>query len=209
MAGADSYAKKIQEYLGMKTRPVGIKLFKQGTVIEDSGIEKIENRLTFCRLVHDAAEGKNFLMRLENLKCINAELTLGLREPRYGNIDFRIKEKISALRIGPAESADIIMLILNPEQVMSAANMVEGINLRFRKNRAICGDCVTEVYNSGQPRISFLCIGSRTNGHFADNELILSMTYKMFLELPSKMSKMASLSRRAKDSLAQRLLNLH
>jgi uncharacterized protein (DUF169 family) len=209
MTNADLNIKKVQEYLGMTTRPVGIKLFKKGDMIEDSGFEKIENRVTFCRLVHEAAEGKNFLMRLENLKCTNAELTLGMHEPKYGDIDFRIKDKIAAVRIGQPGNADVVILIVNPEQVMSMANIVEGIGLRFRKNRAVCGDCVTEVYTSGQPRISFLCIGSRTDGHFTDNELILSLPYKIFLELPSKMSKFSSLSRKAKDNLAQRFLNIH
>jgi len=209
MTDADLNNKKVQEYLGMATRPVYIKLYKQGAIIEQSCFEKIENRLTFCHFVHEAAEGKNFLIRLENLKCSNAELTLGLREPKHGDVDFRIKGKINAVRIGQSENADIVILILNPEQVMSVANLIGGINLRFRKNRAVCGDCVAEVYNSGQPRISFLCIGSRTDGHFTDNELILSLPYKMFLELPSKTSKFASLSRSAKDSLAQRLLSIH
>jgi uncharacterized protein (DUF169 family) len=201
--------RKLQEYLGMPGRPVGVKVLRPGEVPDEAGFDHLPARAPFCRFVSEAAKGKNFIMRLDYLKCNNAELTLGLREPHYGEIEFRIPGKVAALRVGPLEDADVVMLILQPGQVMTASLIIEGINLRFRRNRAVCGDNMAEVFNSGQPRISFLCVGSRTSGGFSSDQLVLSLPYKQFMELPPKMSKLTQMSRKAQDGLTHRLARIH
>ena len=206
---ADSVGRKLQEYLGMPGRPVGVKVIRPFDDPGDVGFDHLPSRAPFCRYVSEAAKGKNFIMRLEDLKCNNAELTLGLRDPHYGEIELRIPGKVAALRIGPLEDADVVMLILQPAQVMTASLIIEGIQLRFRHNRAVCGDNMAEVFNSGEPRISFLCIGSRTSGGFNRDELVLSLPYRQYMELPPKMSKLAQLSRKAQDGLTHRLAKIH
>ena len=206
---AASVGRKLQEYLGMPGRPVGVKVLRPGKVQDDTGFDRFPNRAPFCRFVSEAAKDKNFIMRLDDLKCNNAELVLGLREPHYGEIELRIPGKVAALRIGPLEDADVVMLVLQPGHVMTAAIIIENIQMRFRHNKAVCGDSMAEVLNSGQPRITFLCVGSRTSGGFHNDEIVLSMPYAQFMELPSKMSKLAQMSRKAQDSLTYRLAKIH
>ncbi len=206
---ATSVGRKLQEYLGMPGLPVGIKVYRPGEPLSDFGFDHLPGKAPFCRFVSEAAKGKQFIMRLSDLKCNNAELTLGLREPHYGEIEFRIPDKVAALRIGPLDDADVVILVLQPAQVMTASLIIEGINLRFRRNRAVCGDNVAEVFNSGEPRISFLCVGSRTSGGFNKDELVLSLPYKQFMELSLRMSKLAQMSRKAQDGLVHRLAKIH
>jgi len=206
MLELDSASRKVKEYLGMSTLPVGIKLMHAGEETERTEYDVGDRRRPFCYFVHEAALGHRFLVRLGDFKCVNADLALGLREPRYAHFEPRIHERIEAVRVGPLADSDLVMLILNPEQVMTAAVMLEGIQVRFGRNRTICGDCSAGVYNTGQPRLTFLCIGPRTTGGFGSSDLVLSMPYQTFLELPSKMGRLAQFSRRAKESLTERLL---
>jgi uncharacterized protein (DUF169 family) len=193
----------------MQVRPVGVKVIRPGEVPDESTFDKLPSRAPFCLYISEAATGKNFIMRLDDLKCNNAELTLGLREPHYGEVELRIPGKVAALRVGPLEGAEVVMLVLQPGQVMTAALIIENIQLRFRRNRAVCGDSMAEVLNSGQPRITFLCVGSRTSGGFHSDELVLSLPYAMFMALPPKMSKLAQMSRKAQDGLTHRLAKIH
>ena len=206
---AVSVGLKLQEYLGMSRRPVGVKILRPGEVPVGYAFDQLDSRAPFCRFVSEAAGGKNFIMTLDDLKCNNAELTLGLREPHYGEIGLRIPGKVAALRIGPLEDADVVMLVLQPAQAMTASLIVEGIQMRFRRNRAVCGDNMAEVFDSGKPRLSFLCVGSRTSGGFGPDELVLSLPYKQFMELTPKMSKLAQMSRKAQDTLVDRLAKIH
>ena len=204
-----SVGRKLQEYLGIPGRPVGVKVLRPGEVLNESGFEHLAAPAPFCRFVSEAAKGKNFIMRLDDLKCNNAELTLGLREPRYGEIELRIPGKVEALRIGPLGGADVVMLVVQPGHVMTAAIIIENIQQRFRRNRAVCGDSMAEVFNSGQPRITFLCVGSRTSGGFYNDEMVLSIPYSQFMELSPKMGKLAQMSRKAQDGLTHRLAKIH
>lgn len=193
----------------MSGRPVGVKVLRPGEIPDESAFDKLPSRAPFCRYVSEAAKGKNFIMRLGDLKCNVAELTLGLREPHYGEVEMRIPGKVAALRVGPLEGADVVMLVLQPGQVMTAALIIENIQMRFRRNRAVCGDSMAEVLNSGQPRITFLCVGSRMSGGFQSDEMMLSLPYALFMELPPKMGKLAQMSRKAQDSLTHRLAKIH
>ncbi len=200
--------KTVQDYLGMSLRPVGIKIFREADKVEAPGIGKPEKRLTFCRFVREAAQGKDFLIKMEDLNCLNAEVALGFREPKYVNIEPRIKEKVTALRIGPVEDSDVVLLVLTPEQVMTMSILLEGISAKFKGDMAVCGEAMALVYNSGEPNVTFLCNGARMYGGYEPNELVLALPYKVFLGLPSRMGKFVSLSKKAKDGLAQLLLRI-
>ncbi len=190
----------------MSTRPVGVKLFKRGEAVPDSGHDKPERPMPFCRLVHEAAAGKNFLMRLEDLDCSKAEVALGFHGPKFTDVEPRIRVNTAALRIGPTEDSDVVMLVLNPEQVMSASMLIEGLSVRFVKNRAVCGAAMAQVYNKGQGVVTFLCIGARTRGGFQPAEVVMSLPRETFRELAAKMGKFPSFSRKVRESVTERLL---
>jgi len=63
---------------------------------------------------------------------------------------------------------------------------------------SICGEAVAQVYNEGESNISFLCSGARELGGFEAHEVVLSLPYALFLGLPDRMTKFASLSRSAR-----------
>ena len=201
----DAGSRKIIEYLGMNTRPVGIKLVRTGETLVGAKYDEITGAESFCWFVHNAARGKNYLIRREDLDCNKAEMVLGFREPRFANIEPRIHEKIMAVRIGPVDDADTVMLVLNPEQAMTLGNLMPGMNLTFKWNRTVCGEGMAYVYNSKKPSVNMLCIGARTDGEFKPDELLVTLPYKSFLELPSRMGKFASMSRQALDSLSEKL----
>ena len=202
-------SRKVRDYLGMATWPVGIKLIRQGDQIYTIGHDKADSRKPFCWYVHEASHGKRFLLRREDLDCNKAEIVLGFREPRFADIEPRIKEKIAGIRIGPVEDADTVMLVVNPEQGMTLTNLLPEIRLSFRKNRTVCGEGMASVFNTRQPTMTLLCIGARTDGDFQADELLVTLPYSMFMELPSRMNKFTSLSRQAVDSLTRRFRKLH
>lgn len=200
--------KTITTYLETSNRPVGVKVYLEGDQFDDSAYGAPAEKLTFCRFVREAARGKDFFIRMKDLNCLNAEVALGFREPTYVNIEPRIKEKTAAVRIGPVEDADIVLLVLNPEQIMIMAILLEGINARFKGDMAVCGEATAYVYNTGQTNVTFLCNGARLYGGYEGNELVVALPYKVFLELPSKMTKFASLSKKARDGFARLLLRI-
>lgn len=189
---------------GATTLPVGVKLLRRGDEYGEDSIERPGEPMTFCRFVHEAAAGRNFLVRLGDLSCRSAQLALGLREPLFGNIEPRIKGGVEALRVGPVKDADVVMLVLDPEQAMTVSGMLEGITTQFAKSRTVCGEGMARGYNSGRPIITFLCIGARTKGDFQSHELLLSMPQPAYLALLAKANRFRLLVK-AKETLRRKV----
>ena len=187
---AERIAEKVRSYLGLNHRPMGIKIAEENV----DGIYPAVP-MTFCRVMREALGGKEFVIGIDDLDCPNAELCLGFREPMFVDIEPRIKSKTKAVRIGPLEDADVILFVLNSEQVMIMSILLGGIRAEFKGEMAICGETVAKVYNQGEPNVSFLCNGARELGGFETHEVVLSLPYALFLELPDRITKFASLSR--------------
>ena len=190
----------LRSYLGMNHHLVGVKILE-----ENVDGKHPDAPVTFCRAVREALEGKELVIGIGDLDCPSAELCLGFREPMFVDVEPRIKTKTKAVRIGPLEDADVILLVLNPEQVMVMSILLGGIKAEFKGEMAICGEAVAQVYNTGEPNISFLCSGARELGGFEASEVVLGLPYALFLELPNKMTKCASLSRSVRGSMSQLL----
>ena len=191
---------RVRSYLGMNHRLVGIQILEK-----DVDGEHPEVPMTFCRAVREALAGKELVIGIDDLSCPSAELCLGFREPMFVDVEPRIKSKTRAVRIGPLEDADVILFVLNPEQVMVMSILLGGIKAEFKGEMAICGEAVARVYNEGQPNVSFLCSGARQFGGFETHEVVLSLPYTLFLELPGRMTKFACLNRSVRGSMSQLL----
>jgi uncharacterized protein (DUF169 family) len=191
---------RVRSYLGMNHRLVGIKISE-----ENVDGKRPDAPVTFCRAVREALGGRELVMEIADLDCPSAELCLGFREPTFVDVEPRIKSKTKTVRIGPLEDADVVLFVLSPEQVMIMSILLGGIKAEFRGEVAICGEAVAKVYNEGEPNISFLCSGARELGGFESHEVVLGLPYAQFLELPSKMTKFASLSRNVRESMSQLL----
>ena len=191
---------RLRSYLGMNHRLVGIKIAEENVDGNHPAVP-----MTFCRVVREALAGKELVIGIDDLDCPSAELCLGFREPMFVDVEPRIKTKTKAVRIGSLEGADVVLFVLSPEQVMIMSILLGGIKAEFKGEMAICGEAVAQVYNEGAPNISFLCNGARELGGFEAHEVVLGLPYAQFLELPSKMTKFASLSRSVRGSMSQLL----
>ena len=134
---------------------------------------------------------------------------MGLRAPRFGNIEPRIKDKITAVCIGPLAGADAVLLVLNPEQAMTLAHLLPEIQMSFKNNRTVCGEGVARVCRDRQSVMSLLCIGARMDGGFKADEMLAALPHASFVQLPARMNKLRSISRQAVDSLKGRLTRLN
>lgn len=197
---AQEIEEAIRSYLGMNHRLAGIRIAGENMDGNHPAIP-----VTFCRAVREALGGKELVIGTDDLSCPNAELCLGFREPMFVDIGPRIQSKTKMVRIGPLDGADVVLFVLNPEQVMIMSILLGGIRAEFKGERAICGEAVAKVYNEGKPNVSFLCNGARELGGFEAHEVVLGLPYALFLELPDRMSKFASLSRSVRESMSQLL----
>jgi uncharacterized protein (DUF169 family) len=187
----DEIEEKARSYLGLNHRLVGIKISEENLDGNHLAIPT-----TFCRAVREALGEKELVIGIDDLSCPSAELCLGFREPMFVDVGPRIKTKTKAVRIGPLQGADVVLFVLNSEQVMIMSILLGGIQAEFKGEMAICGEAVAQVYNEGEPNVSFLCSGARDLGGFETHEVVLSLPYALFLDLPDRMAKFASLSRR-------------
>jgi len=194
---------KVRSYLGMNHRLVGVKVLE-----EEMDGHRPHSPLTFCQAVREALEGKELIITLADLACPSAELALGFREPTLVEVEPRIKSATKAVRLGPLEGADVVLFVLNPEQVMVMSILLGGIKAEFKGEMAVCGEAVAKVYEEGEPNVSFLCNGARELGGFEPHEVVLGLPYDLFLELPGRMSRFASLSRAVRGKMSQLLRRL-
>jgi len=204
MAEIERIAETIRTYLGMEFPLVGIKL-----LTEEVNRDHPPGGRTFCQFVRAVLEeGREFIITGDDLSCPSAELALGFREPRYVDVEPRIKRPVKAVRIGPLQEADVVLFFLNPHQVMVLAVLLGGITAEFRGDMALCGEAVAQVVSTGRPNISFLCQGARELAGFQRDEIIVGLPYEMVLRLPERMSKFASLKSALRGGMAQILRRL-
>ncbi|MBI2862992.1 MAG: DUF169 domain-containing protein [Chloroflexi bacterium] len=194
---AEKIGESVRTYLGMTLKPVGIKIYE--TDVSEGA--KPAKPIHYCRAVRDAAKGQSFLIRLGDEACAEAEVVLGFRDPKYVNIEPRVKTRTKAIRIGPLQDADHVIFILNPEQAMTLSLLLDGVNGRFKGQISICGEISAQIAIDGQPNFSLLCDGARLYGEYEVGEVAFGLPYGMFLRLPEKMSAHSSLSHKAKEGL--------
>jgi uncharacterized protein (DUF169 family) len=195
---------KARSYLGLNHRLVGIRISEDSIDGNHPAVP-----MTFCRVVREVLEGKELVIGIDDLSCPNAELCLGFREPMYVDVEPRLKTKTQAVHIGPLEDADVVLFVLNSEQMMVMSILLGGIKAEFKGEMAICGEAVAKVYNEGKPNVSFLCSGARDLGGFETHEVVLSLPYTLFLELPDRMTKFASLNRSVRGHVSASALDDH
>lgn len=204
MTEIEQIAETVRTYLDMEFPLVGIKL-----LTEEVERDHPPGPCTFCQFVRAALEeGREFIISGDDLSCPSAELALGFREPRYVDVEPRVKKPVKAVRIGPLEGADVVLFLLNPHQVMVLAVLLGGITAEFRGEMALCGEAVAQVVNTGQPNISFLCQGARELAGFQRDEIVVGLPYEMVLGLPERTSKFASLKSALRGGMTQLLRRL-
>jgi uncharacterized protein (DUF169 family) len=178
-------AESVRKYLGMKHQIVGVKINEKS-----NDAFKPQEPMWFCQMVYDASMGKDFLIEADDLACPNAEIALGFREPRYVEIEPRIKDKVRSLRIGKIQNVDIVLLILTPDQVMALSILLGGVNPYFKGEMGVCGEAVARVYQERRANLSFLCQGARIFGNFRANEIVFGIPKQEFDELEKRIENL-------------------
>jgi len=177
----------LRAYLGMKHNLVGIKIFTQEQ--DDNG--RPSQPMWYCQMVREASSlGKEFMVKSEDIACPNAELCLGFREPKYLEIEPRIKKKVKAVQIGKVEDSDLALLVLSPEQVMTVSILLGGLKAEFKGEMAVCGEATARAYMEKKSSLTLLCNGARMFGNFRANELVLAMPIEQLKELNARVENL-------------------
>ncbi|MBI5418287.1 DUF169 domain-containing protein [Candidatus Poribacteria bacterium] len=175
----------VRSYLGMKYHLVGVKISTESIYKT-----KLASRMRFCEMVKEAALGKAFYAEANDISCPNAELCLGFREPKYVEVEPRIKSKTQSIMVGPVDNADVVLLILSADQIMTISILLGGINANFKGEMGVCGEATAQVFETGKPNITFLCNGARMFGGFKSSEIILGLPYKIIENLAQRIEKL-------------------
>src|SRR3989338_7402872 len=167
----------IRSYIGSKYKLVGVKILNE---IPKDLSDKPKKPMRHCQMVWEAAVlGKTFTYMLEDLSCANAELALGFVEPKYVDVQPRIQPSdTKAIRIGSIDGADVILIILNPKQLMDLSVLLGGIKAEFKGEIAVCGEATSLPYMTKKPNISLLCNGARMFSDYKESELVLGLPYE-------------------------------
>lgn len=179
----------VRAYLGMKYHLVGIGINKNV-----DNLQEPEEPMWFCEMVHKAGLGEEFVVKMEDLACPNAEITLGFRQPRYVDIEPRIKETVDTIKIGSLDNADVVVLIVDCQQVMMLSILLGGLLPYFKGEFGVCGETVAKVYEEDKPNLSFLCQGARIFGNFRENEVAIGIPKWQFDELSKRIENLLKTS---------------
>lgn len=177
----------IRSFVGSNLRLVGVRILKEKP--EDKS-DKPHKPLRYSQLIREAAEGKNFTVEEKDISDANPQLALGFAEPKYVDIQPRIQPaETKALRIGPIEDSDVVLMILNPKQVMEIAQVYGPIEARFSGELGVEGEATALPHMTGKPNVSFLCNSARLLAGYRDSEVILSMPAIEAKKLAEKIEK--------------------
>ena len=184
---------KLTETFILNHTAVGVKILKNNPIIEDKDIRKPENPTRFCQMVLDAAEGEKIITFAEDLNCQSPVICLGFEEPRYADIEPRIKPATTkAVYIAALDKfttdPDVILFIFTPRQSMEFARAIqllknEDITVEFGARMADCGEAVAKPYIEKKPNLSMLCYGARIHTTFCDDELVFGVPTSWIKEL--------------------------
>ncbi len=163
----------IRAFVGSKLRLVGVKIIDE---MPKDGTERPKKPLRYSKLIREAAQGKNFTVLEKDISDANPQLALGFYEPKYVDIQPRISPaNTKAVRIGPIEGSDVVLMILNPKQVMELAQVFGPIDARFQGELGVEGEATALPYMGKKPNVSFLCNSARLLSGYLESEVILSM----------------------------------
>lgn len=148
MEKIEQNVKKINAYLDLERKVVGVRFLFNEAEYEESNFHSLKNRMSYCTTVSKATRGKDYKIKLENFACLAAANALGLYPTHplkeFGKTRLTTKvydnlcisrqvsksmvycgEGIYALEVGPLEmfdqEPDVVIIVSNPYNVMRIA----------------------------------------------------------------------------------------
>ncbi len=181
--------KIIKEYLKLNSEVVGVRLLK-----DDIAEGHPTEGQFYCWFVRESAvSGKGFNLSEKDFTCPNPELCLGLREPKYVEVELRVKEKFRTVQVGDAENADVLLFIVNPRQLMELSILLGGITASFRGETAVCGEATARCYIEKKPSLTLLCHGARDFSGYKDDEMVLAVPVPMVSDMVKRINELKAL----------------
>jgi len=220
------FSSKLKNILGLRWSPVSIKYVNRDDSLPLE-IQKPGSRLYICQALALAKRGESLLLTQDKCKCPDGAPILGLmRTPNkiksgkfhgvFGKFN-SAKEakrivnerprfdvnKVKAIVFAPFEKSpvdpDIIILTVNPEQVMwicIAATYYTGKRLEFSTSghNSLCSDCMVVPQRDGKINVSFGDYGCRGSTEVDDCEMFVGIPWSL---LPQIIDALEKLSKKA------------
>ncbi len=191
MGSQNERNERIQQLLNSEYVPVGIKIIQDSGSHWNGSFQEVQSGKRFCYYVRQAAKGEKFVMKDDFiLDCHTPYLCLGFKEPKYADIEPRIKPaNTKAVLIAPLGEldppVDSVVFIVNAKQAMLITGALrrilkKNIEASFGSTMAVCGEVVAHTIVNKTPNLSVLCQGARIFSDYTDNELVIGIPYELF-----------------------------
>ncbi|HID28313.1 MAG TPA: hypothetical protein EYP22_10980, partial [Methanosarcinales archaeon] len=180
---------KFRKFFELPYSPVAVKLHTE--LIE----KNIDHPMRYCEMVRrSAVYGESFTFSVEELSCTSAELALGFTEPRYGEVYPRIKNATTkSISLMPLEKCtfepDVVIVIANPRKIMRIATIIsqihnrEPVEVKFKGEFAVCGECTAIPYMESKVNLSLLCSGARMFSEYKNDEIVIGFPFEEFVAI--------------------------
>ena len=168
--------------------------------------------LLYCELIQKARYGESFLVSTQGCKV--GAYVLGETGTRPEDYYFdsgryrnkpaakravsslhRLEKRQTSMKIAPysGEDFDILILFLKPERAMRLIQAYtfsrgEPVEIRTGGIASVCSDC-TAYPIQGKPGISLGCKGSRKHTGYADEEVVVGITFEIAGEIEEALGK--------------------
>ncbi len=181
---------KFRKFFELPSSPVAIK------IISDSSLQKTGSQpMRFCEMVRrSAVYGESFVFSIEELTCTNAEIALGFMEPSYGEVYPRIKPAHTKLiSVSPLEKTenkpDVVIVVGNPRKIMRISTVLsqlhekQPVDVKFKGEFAVCGECTAIPFMEKKVNLSLLCHGARMFSGYRDEEIVMGFPPEDFIRI--------------------------
>ncbi len=175
-----------RRYFELPTNIVAVKF-------SDEELKETEGGYRYCEAVRLVSKNSvRIILNKRNISCHNALSTLKLLPSPLGS------EKVfKSIIIEPykGQECDVILIVTNPERIMRIANAYfqifkKELVARFSGESAVCGEATMDVYESGEPNVTFLCNGARRYGGYKNDEVVIGIPYKIFKKFEREISRL-------------------
>lgn len=181
-----------RRFFKLPTHPVAVR------ALQDMEVETDTVPMRYCEMVRRAAEyGEEYVCTRDNLSCANAEISLGLTDPPYGDVDTRL-EGTTGVLIAPLVDADfepqVVILVGKPKllmQVSTSVSRVRGEKMRstFGGETAVCGEATAHPILQGEANLSLLCEGARMFAGYTGDEVAMGIPMRLFQQIAENIGR--------------------
>lgn len=181
---------KFRKFFELPSSPVAVRILSDGKEQKTS-----MQPMRFCEMVRRSAfYGESFVFGVEELTCTSGELALGFTEPCYGEVYPRIKPASTKLvGVEPLEKVDkkpdVVIVIGSPRKIMRISTVLaqlhekQPVEVRFKGEFAVCGECTAIPYMEKKVNLSLLCNGARMFSGYRDDEIVMGFPLEDFIRL--------------------------